>query len=124
MTEDDKKLISKYMGWSENPYWWCEKCKEEKAPHHATYAERCSDCGCPVILKDDHNFDANDAALCVQEMQKRGEWLSFLKYVNTSPLLSKPANWYSFWPDDFISYLFNAENFFTAMSQWLKERGK
>ena len=81
MTPEDKQLIAEYMGWSENPYWWCEKCKEEKAPHHATYVERCSDCGCPVILKDDHNFDANDAAICVQEMQKRSKVNRIIDYL-------------------------------------------
>lgn len=116
MTEEDKKLISKYMGWSENPYWWCEKCKEEKAPHHATYVERCSDCGCPVILKDDHNFDANDAAICVQEMQKRGDWQDFVQITSKIHKLG--------FHSEVIAWLFNADNFFTAMAAWIKEEEK
>ena len=118
MTEEQSKLISEYMGWDIEPYWWCEKCKEEKAPHHTTYVERCSDCGCPVILKDDHNFDANDAALCVQEMQKRGEWWNFLRYANTSSAIG------GMFPEQFIALLFNPDNFFTAMAQWIREEKK
>jgi hypothetical protein len=114
MTEEDKQLISKYMGWSENPYWWCEKCKEEKSPHHVTYVERCSDCGCPVIVKEDYSFDLNDAALCVQEMQKRGDWSNFFVWqrFDTEPLEQFIYH---------IAWLFNAENFFEALVQWLRE---
>ena len=113
MTEEDKQLISKYMGWSENPYWWCEKCKEEKSPHHVTYVERCSDCGCPVIVKEDYSFDLNDAAICVQEMQKRGDWRNFLIIARNLHKLE--------FDSQVIAWLFNPENFFNAMSEWLKE---
>ena len=119
MTDEDKKRISEYMGWNENPYWWCEKCKEEKAPHHATYVERCSDCGCPVILKDDHNFDLNDAALCVKEMQKRGDdYVKFIKHAYDMAFDDGKMQFHTV-----TAWLFNAENFFAAMSEWLKERG-
>ena len=124
MTDEDKKRISEYMGWNENPYWWCEKCKEEKAPHHATYAERCADCGCPVILKDDHNFDANDAALCVQEIQKRGSIFEFYMHLIDvyNGLIEDGKEICG--ADNFTVWLFNADNFFNAMSQWLREGKK
>ena len=60
-------------------------------------------------------FDCNYASLCVAEMQKRGELHSFL--------MMDTFNQISSW-SDFIADLFNAENFFNVMSEWLKERGK
>lgn len=123
MTEEDKKLISKYMGWSENPYWWCEKCKEEKSPHHVTYVERCSDCGCPVIVKEDYSFDSNSAAICVKEMQKRGDWRKVTDWTvyQTNQHLPgvRKGNIY-YYDANFIAYLFNAENFFKAFCEWRK----
>ena len=63
----------------------------------------------------------NDASLCVQEMQKRGDWGVFTNHTW--------SKWSAQWRDlqalqEFVAWLFNAENFFNAMSQWLKERGK
>ena len=36
---------------STESYWWCPECKEEKAWHHVTYQECCTDCGTKVIAK-------------------------------------------------------------------------
>ena len=123
MTEEDKKLISKYMGWSESPYWWCEKCKEEKSPHHVTYVERCSDCGCPVIVKEDYSFDSNAAALCVQEMQKRRDWLKF-KEFSFAYLWDDRNNDLHMGSDLVYFFMSNAENFFNALAAWIKEEKK
>ena len=101
MTEEDKQLISKYMGWSyretDDKKWW------------------------NIIGKDGatHLLDANDAALCVQEMQKRGDWqkccaIGFGIYFEGE----RPSHVF---PENYIAWLFNAENFFAAMSQWLRE---
>ena len=58
-------------------------------------------------------YDLNDAGLCVQEMQKRGDWEhNFMDYVAGS----QTWNYHQC-----IAWLFNAENFFGAMAQWLKE---
>ncbi len=61
----------------------------------------------------------NDAGLCVQEMQKRGDWqkccaTGFGIYFESE----RPSHVF---PEDYIAWLFNAENFFAAMAQWLKE---
>ena len=97
MTEEDKKRISEYMRWTYEPD---RHCIVSEGENHRRIA---------------HNLDLNDAALCVQKMQKRGELHSFL--------MMDTFNQISSW-SDFIADLFNAENFFNVMSEWLKERGK
>ena len=62
------------------------------------------------------NFDLNDAGLCVAEMQKRGDWRNFLIIARNLHKLE--------FDSQVIAWLFNPENFFNAMSEWLKERGK
>ncbi|MFA5408314.1 MAG: hypothetical protein WC343_06030 [Bacilli bacterium] len=103
MTEEDKKRISKYMGWSyretDDKKWW------------------------NIIGKDGatHLLDANDAAICVQEMQKRGDVGSFIQFSwGLKTIYPERRNSLL----EYIPYIFNAENFFNAMSEWLKERGK
>ena len=63
-------------------------------------------------------FNSTDASFCVQEMQKRGEWWNFLKYANTASAIG------GMFPEQFIALLFNADNFFTAMAQWIREGKK
>ena len=94
MTDDGKKRIAEYMGWKLSEW-------------------RMIDGSAHVV--NPHFFDLNDAALCVQEMQKRGELHSFL--------MMDTFNQISSW-SDFIADLFNAESFFNAMSEWLKEEKK
>ena len=60
-------------------------------------------------------FDCNYASLCVQEMQKRGDWQDFVQITSKIHKLG--------FHSEVIAWLFNAENFFNAMSEWLKERG-
>jgi len=51
----------------------------------------------------------NDAALCVQEMQKRGEWFDFYWFAigNSSS-------------EALTAWLFNPDNFFKAFVEWRK----
>lgn len=58
-------------------------------------------------------YDLNDAGLCAQEMQKRGDWQDFVQITSKIHKLG--------FHSEVIAWLFNAENFFEAMSQWLKE---
>ena len=92
MTEEDKQLIAEYMGWELSVY----SREYYYIPKNGK-----------VVY-----FDLTDAGLCVAEMQKRGELHSFL--------MMDTFNQISSW-SDFIADLFNAENFFNAMSQWLRE---
>ena len=99
MTNEDKQLICEYMGWNIDPYWWCD----------------CSIYGNPVIHKDVRNFDLNDAGLVVAEMQKRGDWITFVSFVDD----------YHYNADiqvEFTAWLFNADNFFKAFVEWRKTK--
>ena len=63
----------------------------------------------------------NDAAVCVQEMQKRGDWVNFYDYVidTYNDLIEDSKVICGL--DNLTAWLFNADNFFNAMSEWLKE---
>jgi hypothetical protein len=95
MTEEDKKRISECMGW---------KFSEWRMIDGSTH------------VVNPHFFDLNDAGLCVVEMQKRGDWQDFVQITSKIHKLG--------FHSEVIAWLFNAENFFEAMSQWLKEGKK
>ena len=99
---ENKQAIAVYMKWR---YWpgGYGQCYRVTEPWGKT-----------VLI----NFDLNDAGLCVQEMQKRGEWWNFLKYANTASAIG------GMFPEQFIALLFNTDNFFTAMAQWIREEKK
>ena len=88
MTDEDKKRISEYMGWKLSEW-------------------RMIDGSAHVV--NPHFFDLNDAGLCVQEMQKRGEWQ---KFCATGFVIyferERPSHVF---PENYIAWLFNAENF-------------
>ena len=100
MTEEDKQLIAEYMGWKLSEW-------------------RMIDGSAHVV--NPHFFDLNDAGLCVQEMQKRGDVGSFIQFSwGLKTIYPERRNSLL----EYIPYIFNAENFFNAMSQWLKEGKK
>ena len=105
MTEEDKQLISKYMGWIYG-----------QTIFHVTMTD--------TYIEPERAFDLNDAALCVQEMQKRGDWSYFYDdlldtYNGLCEDCKEPCG-----ADNFTAWLFNADNFFTAMAAWIKEEEK
>ena len=63
-------------------------------------------------------YDLNAVALCVVEMQKRGEWQ---KFCATGFVIyfegERPSHVF---PENYIAWLFNAENFFKAFVEWRK----
>ena len=100
MTDEDKKRISECMGWKLSEW-------------------RMIDGSAHVV--NPHFFDLNDAALCVQEMQKRGEFKAFLRF-SWALRTEYPEERNTL--VEYFLYIFNPDNFFTAMSQWIKERKK
>ena len=97
MTDEDKELIGRYMNWEIDQGVW------RLAPNGDI---------------DTADFDLNDASLCVQEMQKRGEWGVFINHTW--------SKWSAQWRDlqalyEFVFHLFNAENFFKAFVEWRKK---
>ena len=108
MTEEDRRLISKYMGW-ELP---CDGNVNHAAICAKEEGSFCAKC------EFHHPFDLNDASLCVQEMQNRGEWQKFCAtgfgiYFEGE----RPSHVF---PENYIAWLFNAENFFKAFVEWRK----
>ena len=90
---ENKQAIAVYMKWRYWPggYGQCYRVTEP--------------CGKTVLI----NFDSNDASLCVQEMQKRGEWFDFYWFAigNSSS-------------EALTAWLFNPDNFFKAFVEWRK----
>jgi len=102
MTDADKQLICGYMGWNQS--WIVDEFTDWYRIESLTWVKI--------------NFDLNDAGLCVQEMQKRGDWERFCANVFIL-FIDEEKSSYLF--PKYIAWLFNANNFFTAMTQWLKE---
>ena len=109
MTDEDKKRIAEYMGWKYRCDLWggIEYSRDKTDGFEQYYIVR---------------FDLNDAGLCVQEMQKRGEWDGFFyfvwnRYRKSEKLLYKEVN-----EATFTALLFSADNFFNAFVQWRKTK--
>ena len=103
MTPEDKRLIAEYMGWKLSEW-------------------RMIDGSAHVV--NPHFFDLNDAGLCVQEIQKRGEFAPFCDdLLDTYNGLCEDGK-AACGADNFTAWLFNPENFFGAMAKWLKEGNK
>ena len=96
MTNEDKKLIADYMDWD-----------------GTTTIE-----GYAIPTPEIHYFDLNAAGACVNEMQRRRNWVAFHRF--TVDKYSKDC----FLQAGFIAWLYDADNFFTAMATWLKEEKK
>ena len=94
MTDDDKKRIAEYMGWKLSEW-------------------RMIDGSAHVV--NPHFFDLNDVGLVVAEMQKRGEFIPFVNSVCYSRLTD-------YIRINFIAWLFNADNFFKAFTEWRKAK--
>ena len=92
-----KKLIAEYMGWKIGVLDW----------------RRPGNDGCELVQV---SFNLNDAGLCVKEMQRRGEWVNFMDYIEADTN-KQCLTW-----NQLIAWLFNADNFFTDMAAWLKEK--
>jgi hypothetical protein len=93
MTNEDEKIVADYMGWK-----WSEYGGDYYyIPKNGK-----------VIY-----FDLNDAGLVVAEMQKRGEFIPFVNSVCYSRLTD-------YIRINFIAWLFNADNFFKAFTEWRK----
>jgi len=99
MTEEDKKRISEYMRWTYEPD---RHCIVSEGENHRRIA---------------HNLDLTDAGLCAAEMQKRGDdYVKFIKHAYDMAFDDGKMQFHTV-----TAWLFNAENFFNAMSEWLKE---
>jgi len=105
MSTEDKRLISEYMGWFAHPqgFWY------DPPVYFAA----------GVYGNIDFNLD--DVVLCVKEIDKRGDWDDF---ISCALMICFKVTKIDIWPTNFFAWLFNADNFFTAMAAWLKEEEK
>ena len=101
MTDEDKKRIAEYMGWGE-----------------LTETIRIIGSFDAVATRP---FDLNDASLCAAEMQKRGDWEYFVGDIEDTLIYTRYHKEHHSYKSFLVAWLFNAENFFTAMAEWLKE---
>lgn len=97
LTPSDKQVIAEYMGWFKHIYFY-------------KYDE-------PIYFQEgvagDIVFDLNDAGLCVEKMMENGDWEGFIKVAD------KTCDNKSIWMTVLIAWLFNPDNFFSAMAAWL-----
>ena len=104
INKDRKQLIADYMNWS------IVNVGTKKRPY-VLYVDTIN---CNIY----HHFNANSASLCVAEMQKRGDWQ---KFCATGFVIyfekERPSHVF---PENYIAWLFNAENFFEAFTEWRK----
>ena len=107
MTEEDKQLIAEYMGWQPYP----PACVGDVLFYvDTTYR--------PI------RWDLNNASLCVAEMQKRGEWEYFVGDTEDTLIYTRYHKEHHSYKSFLVAWLFNAENFFNAMAEWIKEGKK
>jgi hypothetical protein len=93
VTNEDEKRIADYMNW-------------HYAEHEGIYYYDWDG-------RRQRNLDLNDAGLVVEEMVKRGDWITFVSFVDD----------YHYNADiqvEFTAWLFNADNFFKAFIEWRK----
>ena len=101
MTPEDKQVVAEYMGWvyheTDDKKWW------------------------NIIGKDGatHLLDLNDAGLCVQKMVEKGDWERFYQdsMSDFAVMMCKGIA-----QQDFVAWLFNSDNFFTAIAAWVRSK--
>lgn len=98
MTPEDKAIIASYMGWKFDSLMSCYRC----VGHYSD----------PVPV----HFDLNDAGLCVEKMVEKDHWANFIPYaLKICGPKALHMNYY-------VAWLFNPENFFSAMASWLRSK--
>ena len=104
MKQEDKQLICGYMNWDFDD--------------DANLCFRTDADGDPCMA----HFDLNDAALCVKKMKGCGDdwpvFFSFAMCVYEGEMYGHEKG-YDY---EYIYWLFNADNFFSAMVEWLRRK--
>lgn len=100
LTPSDKQVIAEYMGWSfdddANLYFYTNKKIELCIAH----------------------FDLNNAALCVEKMRNTpsdefiSDWHDFFYFACPANVVTAQVT----------EFFMNADNFFTAMAEWLRQK--
>ena len=99
MTNEDEKIVADYMNW-------------HYAEHEGIYYYDWDG-------RRQRNLDLNDAGLVVEEMQERGDLGSFIQYSwGLKTIYPERRNSLL----EYIPYIFNADNFFSAFVAWMKSK--
>ena len=92
MTNEDELAIAHYMNW--------HYAEHEGIDYYDWNGRR------------QRNLGLNDAGLVVEEMVKRGELYIFLTWIDNNLPYKEWSN--------FIAWIFNPDNFFSAFVEWRK----
>ena len=103
LSPEDKQLIAEWMGWEHHNVFNCYCRRGEQVD--------------PVI-----NFDSNDASLCVEKMVEKGDWEGFEDCMADIFLFNFELECICDNHARYIAWLFNPDNFFQAMAEWLRSR--
>jgi len=102
LTQEDKQLIADYMGWP----------KISSDDVYGREIEGSEDQLCVI------RYNLNDAGLCVEKMSNTPQEIDFKNFINIAITTWNKTKA----RQSFDSWLFNADNFFSAMAAWLRER--
>jgi hypothetical protein len=111
LTPEDKAKIAMSMNWINCGITY-------KKYEYCGLFDQCLKCGLF------HQYDLNDAGLCVQKMVEKGDWDDFMmvaKKCLTIHYSTEGKGWTEF-IFTFVAWLFNADNFFQAMAEWLRQK--
>lgn len=110
LTPEQKKTVAEWMGWNYSTF----------SRQYCRYDEKGI---CKLI-----NFSLNDAALCMKEMQKRGEdWRKLHNFARNLYYTTERENLKIDY--NFTAWLMTMENgeaanFFSAMAEWIGQEEK
>ena len=103
LTDKQKKTVAEWMGW------------QRERGSDTTFCRPTFEDGVGVAV----NFSLNDAALCVEKIQKREEWLRFIFFAAGLHRKNHIGQNFTAWLMTMESD--EAVNFFTAMAAWIEE---
>lgn len=103
MTAEDKQLIAEYMGWKiDKDFKFYFRRKTLRS-----------------IVRLPINFDLNDAGLCVEKMVENydiADFQSFITDLMQEFVIKNGTKKYV------LEWVFNSDNFFSAMTAWRREK--
>jgi len=112
LTQEDRKRIYDYCGFE--PEYHCYLDDMDECKHKFPTLEHCL--VCPNNRMRYRKLDANDAERAVKVMVGNDDFVDFYKYFKN--------NFFSDRTDLKIAYLYDHNNFFRLLSDWLKEKEK
>lgn len=112
MNLKELKEIYGYMEWCEHEY---IEYLIDPGDGGKIYAEyNCFKCQRPFIDRNiEHPLDSNTAWEVVQEIERKGDWESFVTFTEYAAPIG--------YDDSYLKWIMNPENFFNCLVRWLEE---